>query len=142
MWELLQQPYSSVSVYLLVGDAWGKQSYAQVVALQDKSLTFGYIVDKEIIALASIASIHPGSAWLNIWLQRSWRRSRKHYSEINLRLVELKKIIFDRLSIVTLLAVTNHKSVVRLAMRYGASSFVTVPNYYGPNTIGYFIVWA
>ena len=141
MWQLLLEPHSSLAIYSLVGNAWGKRSYSEVVAQCKHSLTFGHIKGDDFVALTQIVPIHPGSAWLMVWLAPSVRRSRKSYKLCEELWKSLSELVFDRLAVNTLLAVAASKSVAKLARRYGANETIQVWNYYGAAKDGYFIVW-
>lgn len=142
MWELLPTPHNSIAVWRLVGDAWGQLSFADIVSIHERSVTFGYLVGNEIIALFNVIPIEAmHSARLNLWLQPSWQRKRGRYEVIAQLWSEGLGLIFNKLGIKVLIATTRSRSVARLAIRYGARQGDVVKNLYGEAKHGYNVIW-
>lgn len=139
-WTYLPTPQNSIAVWSLVEQAWGHKSFEDVVGLHRIATTFAYIApDREIVALFNLTPIHSlTSAWLSIWLRKTWRR--KRYSMKPLW-EQAQRIIFKDLGFITITAITQDATVAKLATRFGGRHCDTAHNLYGINKHGYIVIW-
>jgi hypothetical protein len=113
-----------------------------VFELHKKSLTFGYVDDSAFWALACLTPVHAqSSAWLMLWLHPDIRRKKRGYAFQVMLWQELHKLIFDSLGVTTLIAVSDKRSVIRLATRFGAEERQCIRHLYGRDKHGYIAVW-
>lgn len=140
-WTYLPAPHNSIAVWGLVGESWGKQSFEQIVDMHKNSTTMGFLDNNnnKIIALMNLSPVHSmSSAWVMVWMDKSWRRKRYTMKALwqEARVIAQKDFGFR-----TLVAITKDPTVVKFATRFGARRGDVIHNLYGLHKHGYIAIW-